>query len=94
MVNEYCQILEVFRLDPEPDPTIFLKTGSGSDYIFEDRIWIGPLSGLDLTKTGSAPLVKTLAMSCEILIFVLLGNSLVKSDGWDYAFIGIRCLNR
>merc|ERR1712106_1260844 len=31
--------------------------------------------------------VKSIAVTCEVIIFVLLGNSITKRDGWDWYFI-------
>ena len=32
-------------------------------------------------------IVKTIALTCEILIFVFLGNNFTKAGGWDWNFI-------
>lgn len=39
------------------------------------------------SRTTVVNIVKTIAVTCEILIFVLLGNSFTKGEGWDWRFI-------
>ena len=30
---------------------------------------------------------KSVGVTCEVIIFVLLGNSMTKRDGWDWQFV-------
>ena len=39
------------------------------------------------SKIAVVDFVKSIAVTCEVMIFVLLGNSITKRDGWDLNFI-------
>merc|ERR1719500_170288 len=44
------------------------------------------------SATTVVSFIKSVGVTCEVLIFVLLGNSITKRDGWDWQFVLITFL--